>query len=95
MDLLRAVTTLQTQVRTLEQEVKTLREWRHDVASTLMVPVQEQIQDAEARLLAAIQRRDARDARGDGRRPYVHDAKLVITTVALTYAVLKALHLLP
>lgn len=36
---------LETRVRTLEHEVARLREWRHNVPSELIAPIQEQIVD--------------------------------------------------
>jgi hypothetical protein len=81
------VAALDIRVETLEQEVNRLREWRHNMPSDLIIPIQNELQGMKEILRDATRRSFGLPAKKDhlvSRR----DVALVLATVTITVTVL-------
>ena len=79
---------LTERVETLEQEVDRLREWRHDLPSDLITPIQRELQG----MRELLERTATRTGRAiDPKKHFVtfRDVTLVSAAVTITTAVLK------
>ena len=86
------VAALDIRVETLEQEVNRLREWRHNMPSDLIIPIQNELQGMKEILRDATRRSFGLPAKTHlvSRR----EVALVIATVTATVAVLAFLGML-